>query len=721
MLPVAQKPAGDRYMATLNTVRSYKSPFTAAISEAPEGSTTTEVKLLKMQLKAREMEDAKMRSDIKELKTTVDRLQDELKTQQQAATNAGDLQRRIVALEDARQAADRLHSEYATKFSDLSAQQQALHTRLNETEKSCTETNSKATSLDKGVNDINQDLRGLRQTHETLHKDVAEYIGPVRQAYVTANEVTVLQRIANLEDTSTSMCKEQGHLSSQMENLSSRPLVKQEEFEALKSVVGSLEEEKQVLSQDIDTKITRLSNAHDHLSTCVEELAKDRTASTKDADHNHAIADFNPSKERLLALEKRIISLTEGLNELRTKGEDLQTMVEVNETAFIEILGKKIDPLEASLECHRIATEKKLQSIEGRLQLTEENKTVIDEKLESYDRTTKLSGPMAEQLQGSERKLLQQLGEVKQDLARLRDDNTRKIEQLKTATGFLHQALASKQDTAETLSLIDSVKFALQSLQVQYDNISTGDLYTKMSHWILQQYPNSPAAMLQQLEGVKHDINQLRIFTDAFTQMPDSAETLVALAKLRPEIVALVKAQPESVQSQAVTAKLDKGLSKLESLETMVSGLQGSLNVLNSDNSPFVKNEYLQQSMSTLRDGVETVVSELRTRVEQTGDALKLETRKNLQNFGQVESLQQDVARLRQNTNEVLEDFKDPATKHCIDQLPILFVHTGQLQFVVENLAANMPRGPLRHRWHYDFKEMFKMPSPFLSEATGGS
>jgi ElaB/YqjD/DUF883 family membrane-anchored ribosome-binding protein len=153
----------------------------------------------------------------------------------------------------------------------------------------------------------------------------------------------------------------------------------------------------------------------------------------------------------------------------------------------------------------------------------------------------------------------------------------------------------------------------------------------------------------------------------------------------------------------------------------MVSGLQGSLNVLNSDNSPFVKNEYLQQSMSTLRDGVETVVSELRTRVEQTGDALKLETRKNLQNFGRVESLQQDVARLRQNTNEVLEDFKDPATKHCIDQLPILFVHTGQLQFVVENLAANMPRGPLRHRWHYDFKEMFKMPSPFLSEATGGS
>jgi chromosome segregation ATPase len=645
MLPVALKPVGSIHMDTLYAVRTHKSAFATAVSQAPEGHSATEVKLLEFRLKVREVEDAKMRSEVKELKGAVVRLQAELKTQQQATPNrpsAADLDRRLAVLEVAGQAADTWQSEHATELSNLSAQQQTLHTRIKETEKSCTETKSKVTSLDEGIKDINQDLRGLRETHETLCKDVADYIGPVREAFVAADKLTVLQRVAKLEVNSTSMSKEQGYLSSQMESLSSGPFVKQEEFQALKSAVGSLEEDNETLSQDINTKITHLSNAHDHLSTCVKELTEDKTASTKDSDNN---ADLSPSKERLLALEKSTTDLSEGLNELRTK-------VEVNETGFFEIFGDHFDPLKASFEEHKTATEKELQSVKERLQLTEEYKTAIDEKLQSCDRTlTELSESMAKQPQGSERELLQQMGEVKEGLARLQDDLknvTTDTAQLKAATGNLEQALALKQDTAQTTALISKVTFALENLRDRYDNIYTDDLFSKMSHWVLQQYPNSTAGMLQQLEGFRYDLDQLRAFTDVFSQMPDSAQALVALAKLRPQIVALVEAPPGSMQSQEATARYEKGLSKLESIEKTVS------------------------------------------------------------------SLQQDAAKLRHDTNGALEEFRDPVTSHCVYRLPMLFTHAGQLQVAFETFNENLPRGPLKIKWDHDFKELFHVSSPFV-------
>ena len=652
-----------------------------------------------------------MRSDVKELKDTVVQLQAELKTQQ-AATNrpsAEDLDRRLVVLEVARQAADTWQSEHAREFSNISAQQRTLHTRIEDTETTCTEANNKATSLDKDIKDINQDLRGL---HQTLCKDITDYIGPVRQAYLAAKELTVLQRVAKLEHDSTALFKEQAHLSSHMESLPSGPFVKQEEFEALKGAVGILEEDK----RHINTKITHSSNAHDQLSISLKERTKDKTASTTDADDNHAVADVSPSTERFLALARRT-------KKLEGKLEDLQTKVEVNQNAFLDIFVEKFDPLEASLKGHMEETEKKLQSInkrlqltkedksaieeelrsikerlrlteeekpaideklqtinerlhsteedttavEEKLQLTEENQIAIDKKLQSCDRTlTELSESVAEQLQDSERKLLQQVDEVKQNLTRLQDSLTDVITetaQFKTATGHLEQALASKQDTAETLELIEAVKLAVQNLQDRYDNIYTEELFSKMSHWVLQQYPNSPTNMLNQLKDFKCELDQLR-------------------------------------------------------------ASQESMRALNPDNLPFVKEELLQQSMRTLRDGVDTAVEELRTKVEQTSDALKLETEKNLQISGQVESLRQYAAQLRHDTNKTLEDLEDindPATSHCIHRLPMLFTHAGQLQVAVETLSANLPRGPLQYKWDHDLKGMFPVSSPFLSEATGGS
>jgi chromosome segregation ATPase len=704
-------------MDTLYAVRAHKSAFATAVSQAPEGHSATEVKLLEFRLKAREVEDAKMRSVVKGLEDAVVRLQAELKTQQQATPNrpsAADLDCRLAVLEVARQAADTWQSEHATELSNLSAQQQTLHTKIKETEKSCTETNSKATSLDKGIKDINQDLRDLRETHETLCKDVADYIGPVREAFVPADKLTVLQRVANLEVTSKSISKEQGYLSSHMESLSSGPFVKQEDFQALKSAVDSLEEHKETLSQDINTKITHLSNAHDQLSTCVKELTEDKTASTNDSDNN---ADLSPSEERLLALEKNTTDLSDGLNKLRT-------IVKVNETEFFEIFGGYFDPLKASFEEHKAATEKELQSVKERLQLTEKYKTAIDEKLQSCDRTlTELSDSRAKQPQGSERELLQQMGEVKEGLTHLRNNLnnvTTDTAQLKTATGNLEQALALKQNTAQITDLISRVEFAVENLQERYDNIYTENLFSKMSHWVLQQYPNSTAGILQQLKDFtcKYDLDQLRAFTDVLSQMPDSAQALVALAKLRPQIVALVEAPPGSMQSQEATARYEKGLSKLESIEKTVSGLQESMHALDPDNLPFVREKDLQQGMSTLRDDLETALSELRTGFKQTGDELKLETEKSDQLSRQIESLKQDAAKLRDDTNGALEEFRDPVTSHCIYRLPMLFTHAGQLQVAVETLNGNLPRGPLKLKWDHDFKELFDVSSPFVPDAT---
>jgi hypothetical protein len=50
-------------MDTLYAVRTHKSAFATAVSQAPEGHSATEVKLLEFRLKVREVEDAKMRSE----------------------------------------------------------------------------------------------------------------------------------------------------------------------------------------------------------------------------------------------------------------------------------------------------------------------------------------------------------------------------------------------------------------------------------------------------------------------------------------------------------------------------------------------------------------------------------------------------------------------------------------------------------------------------------
>ena len=154
-----------------------------------------------------------------------------------------------------------------------------------------------------------------------------------------------------------------------------------------------------------------------------------------------------------------------------------------------------------------------------------------------------------------------------------------------------------------------------------------------------------------------------------------------------------------------------------------VSGLQGSLNALTSDNSPLVQKEFVEQSITKLRDEMETAVCDLRTEFKQTDDALHqqvqevvLESKKIsqiAQISTQVESLQQDAAQLRREMDKALEDINDPATSHCILQLPVLFTHAGQLQVAVETLSANLPRGPLKYKWDHDLQEMFPVSSPF--------
>lgn len=85
---------------------------------------------------------------------------------------------------------------------------------------------------------------------------------------------------------------------------------------------------------------------------------------------------------------------------------------------------------------------------------------------------------------------------------------------------------------------------------------------------------------------------------------------------------------------------------------------------------------------------------------------------------GLLEMVQKDLGQLRSDLDEALSDVNDPKNKEALACFPILFLHVGQLQWVLEELSKNLPRGGLEIEWHNDFKEKWPIPSPFIDANT---
>ncbi|KAF3000823.1 hypothetical protein E8E13_006663 [Curvularia kusanoi] len=627
-------------------------------------------------------------------------------------------------------------------LTNLSAQLQTLQTRIGKVESDSAKVKDdlqlRLETFETGITKITeQHLSGLRQSQESHMKEVAEFIGPIRQAYSDADQATIVHRVSSLEDTCKSLLEKQNDALSQIKSISSRSIVNPTDFTRLQNTVKSHLDEQQKLTENFETRFTGLYTRLEDAKTSFLALPE------RGGDRRHAVVDPQSTgvELRLGELEKRVA----GPNGIQDLIEQLKIRTEVNERSFVKILQEKFDSFEASTDEKLTKSSEWVTGVHEQLQKSKQDQ--LQEIYEVKQRLSDLEDTSAQNMSEVQKALFhlpndvtQNLSEVQQSLSHLQNNASMETEHRKAAIEDIKQQLALKQDTAAATEATDNVKLAVRNLQAQYENISTDDLFQKMSGWILQQYPTSTADTLQQLATVRHDLTRVRSFTDSFTHIPNSAQALASLANLSSQIIALVGTPLGSIQSPETRVKYDMALSKMESFEEAISGLQRSLHTFESEDSPFVRKESWEQSMDTLQAHIDGRIEEelkARSALEhqvkatdlatqesivkiETGLRECLETLNNIkivsdQRFEglkpMLEKLRSDTTQLRAYVDDELKDFNDDAKRECFNELPALFVHVTQLQIFVENLNQNSCG--LEYKWACDFEKKYGIRSPF--------
>ncbi|KAF3053661.1 hypothetical protein E8E11_010568 [Didymella keratinophila] len=200
----------------------------------------------------------------------------------------------------------------------------------------------------------------------------------------------------------------------------------------------------------------------------------------------------------------------------------------------------------------------------------------------------------------------------------------------------------------------------------------------------------------------------------------------------------VVKGLQESLHSlnKAPFAKADS----LSALERSIESLRAELKT-NTEEEVQARKEFgtkagkehdqrlkAEETIKTSIKSVETLVRDLSKRMDgqvkerEAAERNLLSTSnekvKELENAqktasDQSEKIQKAIDQLRLDLDKALSAANSPDDKQLLGWLPLLFLHVGQLQWVLEDLNQNSPRGGLKIKWHVDWKEEFQPHSPF--------
>ncbi|KAF3034883.1 hypothetical protein E8E12_003366 [Didymella heteroderae] len=280
---------------------------------------------------------------------------------------------------------------------------------------------------------------------------------------------------------------------------------------------------------------------------------------------------------------------------------------------------------------------------------------------------------------------------------------------------------------------------------------------------VVTRIPNSAQTLstLTQLEPQLRNLAQL-------------GPQLKSLAQLGPQLTALAQSPPSIEGSHPPSAKTSESLESMktsvakahqqyESLAKVVSTLQTSVHSLTSNKTPFAKAESLtalEKLIATLRvelkasidegllqnrkefetkpskehdqrwhaeESIKKLVWDCSKKVNEEVSEREKAEREMLSNSDEkfkelemrqktssdhLEKLQKVLDQLQSDLDKALDDFNDPKNKEAIAWLPTLFLHVGQLQWVLEILNQNLPKGGLDIEWTSDWRKKFHVPSP---------
>ncbi|KAI1532827.1 Myosin-tail-1 multi-domain protein [Pyrenophora tritici-repentis] len=222
---------------------------------------------------------------------------------------------------------------------------------------------------------------------------------------------------------------------------------------------------------------------------------------------------------------------------------------------------------------------------------------------------------------------------------------------LKRNLSALESALETKVDGTTHDSHITALNFAFHNLETRYDNITTDELYKRITRWFVQTYPDTSdllnmsrriSQMLQDIEQLKHSHGQIAWVQASASDIQGlcrNATQLQQLAKDMPQLQQIASnssqlrelvespRQPSDMlakidvaynNAQSAFCKAEEGLGRMDeqgkmlaNLESRIEGLQSSIRVLTSSTASLVKPEALNDLTTTLQKRLQQVKSEL--------------------------------------------------------------------------------------------------------------
>lgn len=252
--------------------------------------------------------------------------------------------------------------------------------------------------------------------------------------------------------------------------------------------------------------------------------------------------------------------------------------------------------------------------------------------------------------------------------------------------GDLKNQLSEKAPTAHVDEALNNLRAVFRGFQDQYNNITTEDLYAKMVHWFLENYPSNTAQALQQLTALQHEIRGAQSTFRDMAWLQSKLQELELLVRTVPELSALVQVADGTRFKVDEIERLLNGVD-VQSLPIAVRDMQQALRDLRSNSASFVTRRDIPQIKEDVKNEIKTNYTSISNRDRMDVDASVLELNNRVQSLENASSslpvdLQEQIDKLKTNA----KGFQEVEIIY-----PSLLKAVTELQSIIYNIHQNWP------------------------------
>ncbi|KAL6708290.1 hypothetical protein ACN47E_003214 [Coniothyrium glycines] len=485
----------------------------------------------------------------------------------------------------------------------------------------------------------------IEEQQRTSAREASEAIGQMRIALKDEHH----SRIGSLEQEKLLKLIEQ------IRSTQSQPSEYAAQIERLQVEQGQIFKKQTVLGE-------RLSQLEKHVS--------DAKASLQDLHNLQGDPSVKPANDRDEQLEDiwtNIHSMTEGLADVERKTKSNTSNIAVLEKSIPDLFRRKFDGLQREFEAlnQRITTqiEPDITSLKGVLsaaQVAQIDAFCVDIKA------------------------------LKGHCTQLRTSLDAEVSARVHDIRILAGKLSVKADVDDVRNQMDAFKMSLNSLNDQYNNISTDEIYLKMVHWFVKTYPT--AQMLLQISALTEKMNSLGAFNTELSWIQSNRKDLTSQQQL-PDL----------------RTKMDRGvqdatlaLRRIQSVES-TSEQQGSV---------------IDAIQSTV-EGLQSALKKMQVTSRQAGTSTSDNTENPDSVTTQIQQVSQEIATLQAQLDSVDAEYIKP-NQTFLQYLGVLYAVVAQMQQIIDAILFQQGSSSSSVRWVLDLNKSSSLSKVFNEQAAMG-